>query len=77
MKTISKGALAALTLAVAFFASQVQAHTLWRFPYKSTPYAVPHTHVDGGYKVSNPYECPRAVIRHSFRSKAWLVCPDR
>lgn len=46
MNTISKSALAALTLSVASFAGQAQAHTEWRFSFKGStpPYAVPHEH---------------------------------
>lgn len=42
MKTIIKAALVAVTLAASGAAAQ--AHTIWRFPFKSAPYAVPHQH---------------------------------
>jgi hypothetical protein len=42
MKTIIKAALVAVTLAASGAAAQ--AHTVWRFPFKSAPYAVPHQH---------------------------------
>lgn len=74
MKTIFKAVLIALALTGGTAAAQ--AHTVWRFPHKSTPYAVPHTH-PGGYAVRNTTECPRTVIRRSFRSKVTLVCLDR
>lgn len=69
--------LAATVLLASSIAGQAQAHTQWRFPYKSTPYAVPHTHAHGGYSVQNASECPRTVIRRSFRSNVSLTCPDR
>lgn len=71
-------ALAALTLSAGMFAGQAQAHTEWRFPPKGgAPYAVPHTHSGGGYAVRNASECPRTVIRRSFRSNVKLVCPNK
>lgn len=71
-------ALVAMALAAGVFAGQAQAHTEWRYPYKGgAPYAVPHTHTSGSYTVQNAAECPRTVVRRSFRSKVTLVCPDR
>lgn len=76
MKVNSKTAIAAITLAVASFAGQAQAHTQWRFPYKSAPYAVPHTHVTGEYKVRSQLECPRTVIiRGTGKGQTQLFCP--
>ncbi|MBA4132856.1 MAG: hypothetical protein C0519_15705 [Hyphomicrobium sp.] len=42
MKSIIKAALVAVTLAASGAAAH--AHTVWRFPFKSAPYAVPHEH---------------------------------
>ncbi len=71
-------ALSAIALSAGVFAGQAQAHTQWRFPPQGgAPYAVPHTHTSGSYTVQNAAECPRTVIRRSFRSKVTLVCPDR
>lgn len=36
--------LAAAALLTGTIAGQAQAHTVWRFPYKAAPYAVPHEH---------------------------------
>lgn len=77
MKITSTLVLAAMTLTSSMFAGPVQAHTEWRYPHKSAPYAVPHTHSGGKYAVRNASECPRTVIRHSFRSNVRLLCPDK
>ncbi len=77
MKISITSALAGLTLSAGLFAGQAQAHTEWRFPHKSAPYAVPHTHSGGGYAVRNASECPRTVIRRSFRSNVKFVCSDK
>ncbi len=70
-------ALTAMALSAGVFAGQAQAHTEWRYPYKSAPYAVPHTHASGSYTLRNAADCPRTVIRRSSRSKVTFVCPDR
>lgn len=77
MKTITNTVLVALTFAVAAFAGQAQAHTEWRFSFKggTPPYAVPHTHSNEAYRVRNASDCPRTVIRRSYRNRTWLVCP--
>lgn len=76
MKTIIASALAAMTLTVGVFAGQAQAHTQWRFPYQSAPYAVPHTHLNGEYKVRSPSDCPRTVIiRGTGKGVTTLFCP--
>jgi hypothetical protein len=75
MKTIMKTALVALTLTVG--GAPAQAHTIWRFPYKGAPYAVPHEHkgsvaVTGKaksllrrtYKRSSVVENPAIVVAH-------------
>jgi len=38
--------LAAAALLTGTVAGQAQAETVWRFPYKGAPYAVPHEHND-------------------------------
>jgi hypothetical protein len=71
-------ALVFALLAAGTFGGQAQAHTVWgTLPKSGVPYAVPHTHPTGGYTVRSASECPRTVIRRSFRSKVTLVCPDR
>ncbi len=75
MKKLITLALAAIALVAGFSASQ--AHTKWRYPHKGAPYAVPHTHPGAGYAVRTASECPRTVIRRSFRSDVSLICPDK
>ena len=78
MKTTITSALAAIALVAGFSTGQAQAHTLiGTLPNSGVPYAIPHTHPGGGYSVQSASECPRTVVRHTFRSKVSLVCPDR
>lgn len=77
MNTIIRSAITAVVLVAGYSAGQAQAHTVWRYPYKGAPYAVPHTHPGGEYKVRTASECPRTVIRRSFRGKVSLWCPVR
>jgi hypothetical protein len=78
MKTTITSALAVMTLTAGLFAGQAQAHTQWRFPHKSAPYAVPHTHTSGEYKVRSQSDCPRTVIiRGSGKGQIQLFCPVR
>ena len=76
MNTIIKTTIAALTLAVG--ASAAQAHPIVRFPYKSAPYAAPHTPPKGEFKVRSQSDCPRTVIiRGLGKSRTELFCPVR
>ncbi|MGQ0673153.1 MAG: hypothetical protein ACT4N2_09785 [Hyphomicrobium sp.] len=76
MKKTITSALAAMTLTAGLFAGQAQAHTQLRFPYKSAPYAVPHTHPKSEFKVRSQSDCPRTVIiRGSGKSQTNLFCP--
>ena len=78
MKTIITSAFVATLLGAGSFVDPASADTIWRYlPKSSTPYAVPHTHNRGGYVVRSASDCPRTVIRRSFRSKVTLVCPDK
>lgn len=79
MNTIIISGFVVTLLGAGSFVGPASAHTIWRYPYKSAPYApyaVPHTHARGGYVVHSASDCPRTVIRRSFRSKVTLVCPD-
>lgn len=74
MKTIIKTGLLALALTVGTAAAQ--AHTMWRFPHKGAPYAVPHTHPKGEFKVRSQSDCRRTVIiRGSGKGRTELFCP--
>lgn len=77
MNKIINTAFVAFALAAGAASTQASAHTVWRFPYKGASYAVPHTHTNGNYTVRSARECPRTVIRRSFRSKVTPVCPDQ
>lgn len=67
MKTTSKTALVALTLAAAAIGGQAQAHTEWRYPFKGAPYAVPHEHSTGATNIRKSMSLSeRAVDQRSI-----------
>ncbi len=79
MKPIIISVLVATHLGAGSFNSPASAHTKWLDRHKSATHAfhaVPHTRAAGGYVVRSASDCPRTVIRRSFRSKVTLVCPD-
>lgn len=79
MKLIITSVLVATHLGAGSFDSPASAHTIWCDRYKSTTHAfcaVPHACAGGGYVVRSTSDCPRTVIRRSFRSNVTLVCPD-
>ena len=68
MKTTRTSALAAFTLLVGLSAGHAQAHTEFRFPFKSAPYAVPHT--DNDSATIAPKKLKQKTLRKSQRSFA-------
>jgi hypothetical protein len=52
--------LAAAALLTGTVAGQAQADTIWRFPYKGAPYAVPHEH-NGRIAIGQNTRKPKAV----------------
>lgn len=77
MKTTITSALAAIALVAGFSAGQAQAqgHPMLRFPHKSAPYAVPHTHPKGEYAVRRRSDCRRTVIIRSSHGQRRFFCP--
>lgn len=67
MKSIIKAALVAVTLAAS--GAVAHAHTVWRFPFKSAPYAVPHEH-------HKPAVRSNSVRKHMHRHGAIADKPE-
>lgn len=71
MRLFITSTFAAMTLVAGVTASIAQAHAEWRYPFKSAPYAVPHTHTDGA--TTMPIQKKRTVAK---RFKQSLVVKD-
>lgn len=55
--------IAAAAVASTALMGGAQANTIWRFPHKSMPYAVPHDHA----KVSINKVAVKSAVRHAHR----------
>lgn len=76
MKTTLSAAIAAVALAAGLSVGQAQAHTVIRYlPKSGIPYAVPHTHPKGEYKVRSMSDCPRTVIIRGNAKQTQYYCP--
>lgn len=54
--------IATAAVASATFVGGAQANTIWRYPYKSAPYAVPH--VDAKLQAAAPVTIRRTARHH-------------
>lgn len=60
------GALALAAVAMSSGIGQAEANTVWVFPYKGAPYAVPHDH---SKQANTPLKAQKKAIREKARDR--------